>query len=184
MLFTRQHQQEQPLRRRSSAWWPVVVIAAGVLLNGCGPMPAVQLQGDAAGTAALAGEWDGSFEGHAAGRNGSIWFKLVAGEDHAHGDVLMKSNREPVPYARYSPTGAAPPLSPPTFLSIHFVRISGQAVNGVLDTYLDPSCDCQAWTTFSGVLFENQIRGTFVTHLDDDTIITGAWHVTRRPPAR
>ena len=149
-------------------------------------MPPIELQGTPGSTAALVGEWDGSFESRAARRTGSIWFRLVAGEDHAHGDVLMKSDREPLPYARYWPGGSMREHSreAQTFLSIHFVRIAGQAIDGVLDPYWDPSCDCRALTSFSGWLFENRITGNFFTHFDDDTFVTGSWHVTRRRPAK
>jgi hypothetical protein len=160
--------------------------AAALVLTTCGPLPAVGLRGSPENVAALTGEWDGSFESRASNRSGSIWFKLVAGEDHAHGDVLMKADRDTAPYARYSPEGGlrAPANTAQAFLTIHFVRASGKAIDGVLDTYWDPSCGCQAVTTFTGWLFENQITGTFLTHFNDDTIATGAWHVTRRRPRK
>jgi len=41
-------------------------------------------------------------------------------------------------------------------LTIHFVRIDGDTVDGVLDPYLDPACDCEAFTKFTGRLFENR----------------------------
>jgi hypothetical protein len=160
-------------------------IAAGLGSSGCAPPPVVEMPGAPLSATALVGEWDGSFRGRAIGDTGSIWFKLVAGEDHAHGDVLMRSRADAPPFVRYpSATGrleTRPPAAA-TMLTIHFVRVDGDMVEGVLDPYLDPSCDCEAVTTFTGRLFENRITGTFVTRLTGDAITTGSWEVTRRRP--
>jgi hypothetical protein len=161
-------------------------IAAGLAASGCAPPPAIELPGAPQSAVALVGEWDGSFRGRALGDTGSIWFKLVAGEDHAHGDVLLKAQGASAPFVRYAPVSErleTRPPAVPAMLTIHFVRIDGDLVEGVLDPYFDPVCDCEAMTTFTGRLFENRITGTFVTRLAGDQITTGSWEVTRRRPS-
>jgi hypothetical protein len=162
-----------------------LVFAAGLVLSACAPPPEIALPGPRGSADALVGEWDGTYYGPATGRSGSIWFKLVAGEDHAHGDVLMKAQGAPAPYFRYAPVNDRD-IHPPTpgMLTIHFVRVSGRHVDGILDPYWDPLCDCEALSTFSGELFENRISGTFVTRLAGDAITTGRWEVLRRRPSR
>jgi len=164
----------------------VLWMAAGLGASACAPPPAIEMPGAPRSTVALVGEWDGSFRGRAIGDTGSIWFKLVAGEDHAHGDVLLKSQGAAAPFVRYAPVTdrlETRPPAVPAMLTIHFVRIDGDLVEGVLDPYFDPSCDCEAMTTFTGRLFENRITGTFVTKLAGDAITTGSWQVTRRRPS-
>jgi hypothetical protein len=160
--------------------------AAILFVNACGPLPEVALPGPRGSADALIGEWDGSYSGPATGRSGSIWFKLVAGEDHAHGDVLMKATGASNPYFRSSQKNdvreSQPPV--PTMMSIHLVRVSGNYVDGFLDPYWDDFCRCEALTTFSGVLFENKITGTFVTRLAGDAMTTGRWEVVRRRPRK
>jgi hypothetical protein len=164
----------------------VILVAAGLSASGCAPPPVIEMPGAPQSVVALVGEWDGSFHGRAIGDTGSIWFKLVEGEDHAHGDVLMKARDAAAPFMRYPPVNDRLETRPPaaaTMLTIHFVRIDGDLVEGVLDPYFDPACDCEAFTTFTGRLFENRITGTFVTRSAGDAITTGAWEVTRRRPA-
>lgn len=162
-----------------------LLITAGLVLSACAPLPEVALPGPRGSADALTGEWDGTYVGPASGRSGSIWFKLVEGEDHAHGDVLMKARGSNAPYSRYAPTNDGREIHPPvsTMLSIHLVRVVGNQVDGFLDPYWDPLCNCEALTTFSGELFENRITGTFVTRLSGDTLATGRWEVTRRKPS-
>jgi hypothetical protein len=164
----------------------VLWIAAGFGMGACAPLPEVALPGPPGSAAALAGEWDGSYVGPATGRTGSIWFKLVDGEDHAHGDVLMKPQGASAPYARYAPPSIGRESRTPasTMLTIHLVRVMGNQVDGILDPYWDDACECEALTTFSGVIFENRITGTFVTRLAGDMLSTGRWEVTRRRPSQ
>lgn len=62
------------------------------------------LQGSPPSVIALAGEWDGIYtKRHRA--KWIVWFKLIAGEDHAHGDVLMTPRGRMEPYYRYPPSG-------------------------------------------------------------------------------
>src|SRR5690349_21787019 len=67
------------------------LIAAVVLTGACRSTSAnpVPMAGDRASLDRLAGEWAGSYENPDAGRGGSIVFTLTAGQDRAHGDVVM-----------------------------------------------------------------------------------------------
>lgn len=170
---------------KPAAFAAAILAVSGLALAACAPLPEVALPGPAGSAAALVGEWDGSYYGPATGRSGSIWFKLVAGEDHAHGDVLMKARGAAAPYGRHDPRlGARDSRTPAsTMLTIHLVRVIGNQVDGILDPYWDDQCNCEALTTFSGSFFENKITGTFVTRLAGDMLATGKWEVTRRRPS-
>lgn len=176
---------------KHNGWKPaaiaaVIWMASALELAACAPLPEVALPGPAGSAAALVGEWDGSYFGPATGRSGSIWFKLVDGENHAHGDVLMKPRGASSPYSRVeSRIGARESRTPaPAMLTIHLVRVIGNQVDGILDPYWDELCGCEALTNFSGTFFENTITGTFVTRLAGDILATGKWEVTRRRPSR
>ena len=66
-----------------------VGFAVFLMAAGCAPMPTVALQATPGDLEILAGEWAGEYESAALGRRGSIEFRLKAGTDEAHGDVLM-----------------------------------------------------------------------------------------------
>lgn len=132
--------------------------------------------------AALAGHWEGDYESEATGRTGTIVFDLVAGEDHAHGDVVMIPRGSTNAYRPAPrPTGEGTP-APATaeILSIRFVRAEGETVNGTLDPYWDPDCNCEVTTTFVGAIAGNRIAGTF-TSMRTAGRVTGTWKATRRP---
>src|SRR5262245_55691648 len=78
-------------------------IFAMVVLCGCSyAAPPVRLSGVPRDFDRLAGEWVGEYIGDRDHRRqGSISFKLVAGEDHAHGDVLMTAAGFDHPYEPY-----------------------------------------------------------------------------------
>ena len=132
--------------------------------------------------AALAGHWEGTYESEATGRTGSIVFDLVAGEDHAHGDVVMiprgsTNAYRPVPRPTGEATGSAATAE---LLSIRFVRAEGETVNGTLDPYWDPDCNCEVTTTFVGAIHGDRIAGTF-TSMRTAGRVSGTWKATRRP---
>jgi hypothetical protein len=158
----------------------LVSACAAASAAACASAPAVPLRGSPTAVAALVGEWNGTYDSRDTGRSGSIWFKLIAGEDHAHGDVLM-TPRGAVPYWRHAPgTGRKMEMEPPSqFLTIRFVRVRDNEVRGVLEPYWDPSCQCQAVTTFQGQLAGDRLRGAFDTRLDSGGRSSGQWEVTR-----
>jgi len=148
-------------------------------------LPAIRLTGRAADLEALVGEWSGHYESDAPyARSGTIWFKLAAGEDHAHGDVRMVPEGFTRGYERYrggpGPAGHEfPPAS--ESLAIRFVRAENNQVNGVLEPYWDPDRECQARTSFRGRIEGKTIVGTFVSiYARPLPETTGVWKVTRR----
>jgi hypothetical protein len=154
----------------------LVSLCAGVSIA-CASPPAIPLRGSPTAYAALVGEWDGWYRGRDAGRSGSIWFTLAAGEDHAHGDVLMTPRDLTVPY---TPNRRGIESQPTRFLTIKFVRVSDGGLQGVLEPYWDPLCHCEAVTSFHGRLEGDRIRGTFVTRLEGAARSEGQWEATRR----
>ncbi|HET7699006.1 MAG TPA: hypothetical protein VFK57_25025 [Vicinamibacterales bacterium] len=158
-------------------------IAAALLASGCASAPAVPLRGAPAAVASLAGEWDGTYSSRATGRSGSIWFKLIDGEDHAHGDVVMTAAGASTAYGRQGPEGYLHPSDrrPPNeaFLTIRFVRAADGRVDGVLDPYWDPACACWVLTAFHGEIGDGRVAGTFVSRFGE-SIASGRWEVTRR----
>ena len=152
-----------------------------VLVIGCSTTSApVPVEGT--NVAALAGHWEGEYESEATGRTGTIVFDLVAGEDHAHGDVVMiprgaANAYRPAPRPTGEATGSAATAE---VLSIRFVRAEGETVNGTLDAYWDPDCSCEVTTTFVGAMSGDRIVGTF-TSMRTAGRVTGTWRATRRP---
>jgi hypothetical protein len=154
-----------------------MALAASVLA--CGPTPPIQLGGSPADVEALAGEWTGAYTSRDSSREGTIWFKLVAGEDHAHGDVLMTPRDQSEAYARLKSGELPGRRDAPQFLSIRFVAISRGEVRGSLEPYWDPECECEARTEFQGRQYENTFEGTFVTRLTRGGTKEGRWTATR-----
>lgn len=144
------------------------------------PVPVVGAPGD---VAALAGEWDGSYEADDGSRAGSIDFHLRAGKDTAIGDVLMIPRDWGRPLEAYDhPAGAVGEGTPPRTLIIRFVRVVGDEVSGRLDPYRDPECGCRLQTTFRGRLRENVLEGDYQTyHEEGGRTVTGKWRAERRP---
>ena len=163
------------------------LVAAALMLSACLSAPPVPVRGHPSALAALAGEWDGTYSSRETGRSGSIWFALVAGEDHAHGDVLMTAAGASVAYRRLPP-GPDPyreteRTRPDTFLTIRFVRAADGWIDGVLDPYWDPDCGCQVTTAFRGEIGDGRVAGTFVSRFGE-SIATGRWGVSRRRTRR
>ena len=169
--------------KRSTRLGSILSLALAI---GCSTTSApVPVEGTASNLAALAGHWEGTYESEATGRTGSIIFDLVAGEDHAHGDVVMIPRGSTNAYRPAPrPTGEAAGSAPPTaeLLSIRFVRAEGETVNGTLDPYWDPDCSCEVTTTFVGAINGDRIAGTF-TSMRTAGRVSGTWKATRRPSA-
>ena len=157
-------------------------LALLVLLPGCSSTPApVPVEGAHADLSALAGRWEGEYQSPATGRLGSIVFDLTAGEDHAHGDVLMIPRGSTTPYSRTPRTGGEPVSPGPTsqLLTIRFVKAEAGKVSGTLDPYWDPSCPCEVTTTFVGEVRGDEISGTFSSTRNAGRVF-GTWKVTRK----
>jgi hypothetical protein len=155
-------------------------LLAGLILTltSCASATIVSLEGRTADVSALAGEWAGTYISPEMGRQGTIWFKLVEGEGHAHGEVRMTPRGSVMPYAREMP--AVQPREPIQFLGIRFVRVSATDVSGVLDQYWDPDAACSANTTFRGRLHGDRLEGEFETRLYTGTVGLGRWQASRK----
>jgi hypothetical protein len=156
----------------------VLAGAAVACAGNPGPVPVV---GDPGAVARLAGEWEGTYSSVETGRSGSILFRLTAGQDTAHGDVLMIPGRRVEPGDRDSDPETGAPRGPsPRLLSITFVQVGGDWVSGRLDPYVDPDCGCKLTTPFEGRLEGDAIEGRFFTRSAVGmTLRQGTWRATR-----
>jgi hypothetical protein len=164
---------------RSSIW-----LAGPFLVAACHSTPpgAVPIAGEAAAISRLAGTWQGSYQSPAVGRAGSILFTLTAGEDHAHGDVVMVPNGANRPLRPAPATGVSAMDSTQLaqVLTVEFVRAAGDSVMGTLAPYADPDCNCSTAAAFRGKLDGNRIRGTFVATQSVGRSMSGTWEVRRK----
>jgi hypothetical protein len=158
-----------------------VLATMGLGLACASASPPVRLEATPTDLQALVGEWEGEYSSAATGRSGSIVFKLVAGEDHAHGDVVMIPTGSHQPYVPIGQTtGGMATRDLPQVLSIRFVRAAGGGVSGSLEPYRDPDCDCEANTTFTGQVRGDLVEGTFRTISRGVRGTTGQWKVSRK----
>jgi hypothetical protein len=170
-----------------------VVLGAAILAVplGCASLgPAFPVQGTRADLELLSGDWQGEYVGDREHfRNGSIAFKLVAGEDHAHGTVVMIPAGSDRPYEPwYGRDLPVPPYElgrPSRVLEIQFATADGGMVTGVLAPYWDPDRLTRASARFRGYLTGDTIAGTFTTTYADGTPPTsGRWSVRRTSGSR
>lgn len=89
--------------------------------------------------------WGGTYASRDTGHGGSIWFKLIGGDDHAHGDVLMIGEDRRM---AFDSTPARDALVRP-----------GRATR----------------RTFRGRLLENRLEATFTTRLASGMEAAGMW---------
>jgi hypothetical protein len=163
----------------------IAAIGVAALLTlgsyGCAPALPIALEGPPADLERLVGEWEGRYMGARHSRSGSIAFTLVAGENHAHGDVLMIPEGAERGYSRYPGRGLEPSTSSSQTLTIRFVRASGGSVTGSLDPYWDPDGRCTAYATFRGSVRGDLMEGTFTSTCDNGLVpAMGRWKVVRR----
>lgn len=163
----------------------IAMAAAAAVSMACTPSPPAPVPVSApSGTGGLVGEWAGEYESPAVGRAGSIVFHLDAGRDTARGDVVMvpRGSQAALQRAPAEPGTVVRASSAPQVLTIRFVRVEGDRVNGALDPYVDPACGCRVFTAFEGTLAGDRLRGTFVTHGEPSGPVNGTWSVERRAP--
>jgi hypothetical protein len=106
-------------------------------LISCGSsMKSIEVKGEDQDLLGLAGDWEGDYEvlGEAK-RTGKIHFALDSGRHTARGEVLMHTE------------GSEAETQP---LKVSFVRAESGEISDKLDPYLDPACQCQAITKFTG----------------------------------
>ena len=162
----------------------VGLLSFSLFWTGCAattPPAPVPVSGAPADVSLLAGEWEGEYHGDSRGRSGVITFRLAAGADTASGDVIMFANegRTTVGSGDTRNTG---PTAFPQGLTIRFVRAAQGQVNGALDPYRDPECNCTVTTTFEGRLRGDVIEGRYVTARSGADALHGTWKVTRKKP--
>jgi len=154
--------------------------ALAVLAMGCSTrLDPVPVAGVHTEVEQLIGDWDGTYSSSESRRTGSIFFQITAHGDSAFGDVLM-----PVAAGTVGPrpvdmlTGHEQHVRSTELLSIRFVRVAGGAVQGELEPYIAPDCDCVARTTFYGKVEGNEISGSYIT-TSDRGAQRGEWRVRK-----
>jgi hypothetical protein len=168
---------------------PAVMCLALISVSCASIAPPFQVYGHKGDIEQLSGRWAGEYVGGAEhGRRGSISFDLAAGDDHAHGTVLMFTDGSRAPVRRFEPGGpgrsqalrdSSSNIDP--LLTIRFAWVSNGVVEGVLDPYWDSDRGTAASTTFTGRVGRNSIDGTFTTQYADRAPSTGGtWSVSRR----
>lgn len=159
------------------AMW-MSALAATMAACALNPAP-VPVAGAAEDLEALTGQWSGEYHSQETGRTGSILFRLDAGTDTAHGDVVMVPREALGAHNE----GMNPPAvrSHTQVLAIQFVRVAGNQVAGTVGPYPSPDCECQLLTTFRGRLGGDRIEGTFMVHHSGHEMAAqkGTWWVTR-----
>jgi hypothetical protein len=142
--------------------------------------PGIQLRSSDFDLDPLVGQWRGNFISTQPGRTGTIAFTLRAGESAAAGNVVLFQK----PDSLLTPEEREALANVPerTVLKITFLRKEGGDVNGALDPYHDPECDCTVTTTFQGKFTNSStIEGGYTTvrAKPGSDIIRGNWKVTR-----
>lgn len=154
-------------------------IAVAALLTGAchfTPTP-VPLSGERSSIRALRGDWTGTYRGTETGRTGIISFTIRTDADSAFGEVYMESPQgvqaadDPRVHQRH--------VTNPRYLAIRFVDVVGGEVEGALEPYVAPDCDCTVTTRFTGRVIADTIRGTYVTRGPMIVPQMGAWAITR-----
>ena len=155
-----------------------VAILGLVILAACTYHPArFPMYGTIDDKSRLAGEWFGEFTSEHPDRSGSIAFQLEPGRDSASGEVSLQAS-----YVgqrmRPQEQGFHARASTATALRIRYVRAGESEVEGILEPYHDPDCDCMVTTTFLGVVRGDSITGEYVSR-GEWTIRQGAWRMSR-----
>jgi len=130
----------------------------------------------------LVGVWRGSFNSAQTGRSGTVAFTLRAGESSAKGNVVLIPRPDSLltPEEREAPENVNMPGR--LVVPITFIRKQGGSLNGILDPYTAPDCNCTVTTTFEGTFADaNTIEGSFTTvpSKAGASVSNGAWKVTR-----
>ena len=124
------------------------------------------LQGAPADIAALAGRWDGEFWSDASGRRGTLQFTIREGTDTLYGDVVLTPGGTGGPVIAADARDAVHlrHSRAPELLHIRFVGVHGVMVEGELEPYVAPDCECVVVTEFVGRVVGDSIAGTYTTH--------------------
>jgi hypothetical protein len=158
---------------------PVAAMAA--LVAGCSYNPSpVPLEGPASEIAALGGTWEGTYVGRESQRSGTIQLTITPGKDTAFGDVLMESPSDRQIIAADVASGEHFRHSrSPQLLLIKLVAVHDGMIEGMLEPYTAPDCQCVVNTIFRGSRTGERIAGEFVTRGAFGLYQTGTWQVRR-----
>jgi hypothetical protein len=158
-----------------------LLAAVTLLTAGCAYRPTpIELQAEPADVAAMAGTWEGTYVGRESGRSGTILFTLAAGKDSAYGDVLMESAWPSQIVAADMASGEhSLHARAPHLLLIRFVAIRGGFVEGMLEPYVAPDCQCTVNTVFRGYRDGERISGDFTTRGPMGLLQKGKWNARR-----
>lgn len=154
-----------------------------VALGACSTQPApIPMQGSPMAVRRLVGSWAGAYASAQSGRSGSISFTLSAERDTAYGDVIMipRGLNHPLRAAMEEESGATGGEHQ-QLLTIRFVAVRGDRVEGTLEPYRDPECGCLLLTRFEGRVLGDSIVGTYRSHhVEGGNNVSGTWQVKRR----
>jgi hypothetical protein len=160
----------------------LTVCVGALIASGCAaknlPVPVL---GSVEELSAVCGVWTGEYRDASSTRAGSIRFSLEAGTDTAFGDVVMIASGRDRPFTpkadRYR---EGQQLESPHRLMISFIRVAEGRVQGRLEPYFDPECDCTVETVFVGELSDGRLEGTYESFLGGRTTPrTGVWRAVR-----
>ena len=164
---------------RSRAALSIVLLA----MTACTYRPTpVVLHASPGDVISLAGTWEGTYQGRESERNGTITFTIEAGRDTAFGDVLMEAGPLQQFIAADARTGEHRlHARAPEVLRITWVGLHRGYVEGALEPYIAPDCQCTVKTVFSGYLDDDGdlIKGDFAT-TGPSVRQTGTWTVIRK----
>lgn len=160
-----------------------LIAGAGLLVVACRSTPTpVVLHASPGDIVSLAGSWEGTYQGRESERYGTITFTIESGKDTAHGDVLMEAPPRHQFIAADVASGEHRFHSrAPDVLRITWVGLHRGHVEGALEPYIAPDCQCTVTTVFSGSVTDegDAIKGEFVT---TGTTLrqTGTWTVRKK----
>jgi len=161
----------------------VLIAGLAAAVIGCATKtPGIELTSSDFDLNPLVGVWRGDYSNPQTGRRGTIAFSLRAGESFASGNIVMIPKPDSLLTPEERELVSDVPATGRSVLSIHFVRKQGGNLNGTLDPYRAPDCDCIVNTTFQGSFAdERTIQGTFTTvpSKAGTSITTGTWKVVR-----
>jgi hypothetical protein len=154
---------------------------AAIALVACSYNPTpIPIEGPASEIAALGGTWEGTYVGRESQRRGTIQLEIRPGKDTAYGDILMESPTDHQIVAVDVHTGEHfKHARAPQVLTIRLIAVNDGLVEGVLEPYIAPDCQCTVNTVFRGRRVKEDIAGDFVTRGAYGLQQSGTWKVHR-----
>ncbi len=171
-----------PTRAQTVTRKGAALMAVALLIAGCRYTPTpVVLHASPGDVIALAGTWEGTYEGRESERVGTITFTIESGKDTAYGDVLMEAAPRHRFIAADVSTGEHRFHSrAPDVLRITWVGLHRGYIEGALEPYIAPDCQCTVKTVFTGSVNDDGdvITGEFVT-TGASVRQTGTWTIRK-----